>query len=124
MDRHRFEPRRGRPSIKLSREPVCPRKAIFGEIIGGAAQDNQRRLLPPRQRLCLRRIARKGTDRIGHRLPVAMVRRRDERSEEHTSELQSLMRISFAVLCLNKNTNALRLPAMSVHTQKYKPTHR
>src|SRR3546814_10166790 len=29
-----------------------------------------------------------------------------ERSEEHTSELQSLMRISYAVLCLKKkNTN-------------------
>src|SRR3546814_10037932 len=26
----------------------------------------------------------------------------DHRSEEHTSELQSLMRISYAVLCLNK----------------------
>src|SRR3546814_3523590 len=28
-----------------------------------------------------------------------------DRSEEHTSELQSLMRISYAVFCLNKNTN-------------------
>src|SRR3546814_10273650 len=28
-----------------------------------------------------------------------------KRSEEHTSELQSLMRISYAVLCLNKKTN-------------------
>src|SRR3546814_6710434 len=27
------------------------------------------------------------------------------RSEEHTSELQSLMRISYAVFCLNKNKN-------------------
>src|SRR3546814_7906228 len=27
------------------------------------------------------------------------------RSEEHTSELQSLMRISYAVLCLKKNKN-------------------
>src|SRR3546814_8327585 len=27
----------------------------------------------------------------------------DERSEEHTSELQSLMRISYAVFCLTKN---------------------
>src|SRR3546814_9610275 len=27
-----------------------------------------------------------------------------ERSEEHTSELQSLMRISYAVFCLNKQT--------------------
>src|SRR3546814_2445223 len=29
-------------------------------------------------------------------------RRRDPRSEEHTSELQSLMRISYAVFCLKK----------------------
>src|SRR3546814_6652838 len=29
-----------------------------------------------------------------------------ERSEEHTSELQSLMRISYAVFCLNKKTNS------------------
>src|SRR3546814_6740924 len=29
----------------------------------------------------------------------------DGRSEEHTSELQSLMRISYAVFCLKKKTN-------------------
>src|SRR3546814_5662797 len=29
------------------------------------------------------------------------------RSEEHTSELQSLMRISYAVFCLKKNTNKI-----------------
>src|SRR3546814_6430551 len=38
--------------------------------------------------------------------PSAMLRRADsimcERSEEHTSELQSLMRISYAVFCFNK----------------------
>src|SRR3546814_892629 len=28
----------------------------------------------------------------------------EHRSEEHTSELQSLMRISYAVFCLNKKT--------------------
>src|SRR3546814_3441995 len=31
-----------------------------------------------------------------------------ERSEEHTSELQSLMRISYAVFCLKKKTNNKR----------------
>src|SRR3546814_19851832 len=31
------------------------------------------------------------------------VRHGDSRSEEHTSELQSLMRISYAVFCLKKN---------------------
>src|SRR3546814_8716597 len=30
---------------------------------------------------------------------------RDRRSEEHTSELQSLMRISYAVFCLKKTNN-------------------
>src|SRR3546814_7988857 len=30
---------------------------------------------------------------------------RSARSEEHTSELQSLMRISYAVFCLKKKTN-------------------
>src|SRR3546814_2232956 len=32
-------------------------------------------------------------------------KRSDSRSEEHTSELQSLMRISYAVFCLKKNTS-------------------
>src|SRR3546814_7981326 len=31
-----------------------------------------------------------------------------ERSEEHTSELQSLMRISYAVFCLKKKTEQLK----------------
>src|SRR3546814_4114187 len=30
----------------------------------------------------------------------------DQRSEEHTSELQSLMRISYAVFCLKKKTTS------------------
>src|SRR3546814_4377990 len=32
-------------------------------------------------------------------------RRHSQRSEEHTSELQSLMRISYAVFCLKKKRN-------------------
>src|SRR3546814_2034341 len=39
--------------------------------------------------------------------PVAG-RRQGERSEEHTSELQSLMRISYAVFCLKKKKNITR----------------
>src|SRR3546814_5781269 len=34
-----------------------------------------------------------------------------ERSEEHTSELQSLMRISYAVFCLKKTRHDIELPA-------------
>src|SRR3546814_8226005 len=35
-------------------------------------------------------------------LSVLSIRRMSARSEEHTSELQSLMRISYAVFCLKK----------------------
>src|SRR3546814_8161321 len=34
--------------------------------------------------------------------------RDDARSEEHTSELQSLLRISYAVFCLKKKTNKIQ----------------
>src|SRR3546814_3235148 len=37
--------------------------------------------------------------------PLANRPRIDPRSEEHTSELQSLMRISYAVFCLKKKNN-------------------
>src|SRR3546814_9989929 len=39
---------------------------------------------------------------------------RPERSEEHTSELQSLMRISYAVFCLKKKTKHKK-----IMTRKY-----
>src|SRR3546814_4742012 len=42
--------------------------------------------------------------RRGRDLPVAF-NRKEARSEEHTSELQSLMRISYAVFCLKKKKN-------------------
>src|SRR3546814_8665143 len=38
---------------------------------------------------------------MGHELTHALLRH-GSRSEEHTSELQSLMRISYAVFCLKK----------------------
>src|SRR3546814_7531267 len=39
------------------------------------------------------------------------------RSEEHTSELQSLMRISYAVFCLKKKTTTHKLPTTTHNTQ-------
>src|SRR3546814_3902512 len=43
------------------------------------------------------------TDKIVPRADTPLGR--DPRSEEHTSELQSLMRISYAVFCLKKKQN-------------------
>src|SRR3546814_3200650 len=47
-----------------------------------------------------------------------------ERSEEHTSELQSLMRISYAVFCLKKKKNIRNTTYSITHTTKYIQTHK
>src|SRR3546814_6754099 len=41
----------------------------------------------------------------------------EDRSEEHTSELQSLMRISYAVFCLKKNNNHTSQTVLNRTTQ-------
>src|SRR3546814_2725890 len=51
-------------------------------------------------------------ENFAYRLNVA-VEDRDSRSEEHTSELQSLMRISYAVFCLKKKITRTK----TSHTQ-------
>src|SRR3546814_2311102 len=56
----------------------------------------------PRQGLDRRARGRGGEDPGTGPAARPQARRR---SEEHTSELQSLMRISYAVLCLTKKTN-------------------
>src|SRR3546814_10695802 len=75
---------------------------------GGAGylDDRQAALLSvavgPEDRLTFAHADQAGADR-GHDRDTAG---RDIRSEEHTSELQSLMRISYAVFCLKKKTTA------------------
>src|SRR3546814_5269769 len=55
---------------------------------------------------------------IGVRSHQASKMPMDARSEEHTSELQSLMRISYAVFCLNKETPTVNYSQHShVHQQ-------
>src|SRR3546814_6964109 len=43
-----------------------------------------------------------GAGHLGRQLELQALLAEDARSEEHTSELQSLMRISYAVFCLKK----------------------
>src|SRR3546814_2497772 len=71
----------------------CPPSQLLGHGTALAAQVCDRRLDPARARLGLFRAF----DRLGG---LALTR-----SEERTSELQSLMRISYAVFCLKKKTN-------------------
>src|SRR3546814_3434335 len=82
---------------------VCQQCAIIGYVALGpqAGED----------RCCLRNVAGAVG---GPGLSRAQERRRldqlgDIRSEEHTSELQSLMRISYAVFCLKKKKAKIRI---------------
>src|SRR3546814_6926315 len=60
-----------------------------------------------------------GAQRVGPRCRAAAGAKSSlrTRSEEHTSELQSLMRLSYAVFCLNKKNNYL------THTPYATETH-
>src|SRR3546814_1070706 len=63
-------------------------------------------------------------DRLDHRITQLLVTR-DPKSEEHTSELQSLMRISYAVFCLKKkkkNTNTTTTNSIQIHIHIIKLT--
>src|SRR3546814_6156010 len=58
--------------------------------------------------------------RADPRAQSAQHHRCGDRSEEHTSELQSLIRISYAVSCLNKQT--IHVAPLST-SLKYRPTY-
>src|SRR3546814_1048810 len=83
-----------------SRLDVLPvdRHAPTLRVIEAKEQSRDRRLARPRRPDDRQRLARadREADAVQYR-PVRFVR-----SEEHTSELQSLMRISYAVFCLKK----------------------
>src|SRR3546814_3944463 len=65
----------------------APREIVFGVRI-------------PRRGLVV--VSHRHAAQIVHQRPIERVGPDHRRSEEHTSELQSLMRISYAVFCLKK----------------------
>src|SRR3546814_2762978 len=83
----------------------------------------------PRIRTCLLGVPRQTLDYLAtlrrHKatcivLGLGEVDRAETRSEEHTSELQSLMRNSYAVFCLKKKTALHTTTATTTHTS---PSH-
>src|SRR3546814_2651115 len=78
--------------------------------IGGIARQVALQLvlaLEGRRRSDLRQRRRRDEEVLCQALHRAQQIRRHHRSEEHTSELQSLMRTSYAVFCLKKHITAL-----------------
>src|SRR3546814_8051243 len=81
-------------------------------------------LRPARSRLAIRCIAVVDLPDPPFSLPTTITRARSvgggaaRRSEEHTSELQSLMRISYAVFCLKKKKTLKRKTIYRQHTAR------
>src|SRR3546814_9239026 len=95
------------------------------EVRARAALENARRIAIAERRdeiaLHLRlagekRLIDRGIVETRHRPGVEPERAR--RSEEHTSELQSLMRISYAVFCLKKKRNNEKTSEVEKYTIK------
>src|SRR3546814_4282097 len=95
-------PRRTPPSRMISRRsPTASTTLATISIVG----DTPSSCLPP----WLERMTAVAPD------DAALCASCTDRSEEHTSELQSLMRISYAVFCLKKtNTKQKQPPAHSI----------
>src|SRR3546814_2063941 len=91
-----------RPPRSTRTDTLFPYTTLFRSqrrLRGHRAQPDSRRHIP------IRKFARarvRVTDPSSHNSVTGSERR----SEEHTSELQSLMRISYAVFCLKKKKNS------------------
>src|SRR3546814_1026177 len=106
-----------RPPRSTRTDPLFPYTTLFRSGIetlslksAEPARHDQRR----HQRDC----AKRNTFRLGPHRHVDVGDRRGahfRRSEEHTSELQSLMRISYAVFCLKKKTKKKNTNIYTVH---------
>src|SRR3546814_4092864 len=94
-----------RPPRSTRTDTLFPYTTLFRS--GQARAASRWRVSRSRRRQCGDRDSQRGPGVRGD--AVRRARAGLERSEEHTSELQSLMRISYAVFCLNKKRTRLLL---------------
>src|SRR3546814_7803052 len=101
-----------RPPSSTRTDTLFPYTTLFRSAAGATRSSffrfMKRMILPVRQ-----------SKNLKWKLPIS-----SGRSEEHTSELQSLMRISYAVFCLKKNneTNIIQNIQHSTNKQVNKTT--
>src|SRR3546814_3707746 len=112
-----------RPPRPTRTVTLCPYTTLFRSIAGGAgerlsATTGQHRIGGFHEKhrgaavdfrahfaRMLGEIASHAVNAMDRKPAVVATHRHGGRSEEHTSELQSLMRLSYAVFCLKKKTN-------------------
>src|SRR3546814_9130891 len=90
-----------RPARQQGRKRAAVARGCARPCLSDRFRDASAGRPQPARRACVQGLAAPGPGRL-YRLDPLLPRL--GRSEEHTSELQSLMRISYAVLCLKKKT--------------------
>src|SRR3546814_9805876 len=92
---------------RLSREHQVRRDL---RLLGKPGRNQPRRRSHPSNRRRVQDAARLHAPRVDVATAPRTARSGATRSEEHTSELQSLMRISYAVFCLKKKNHKTPIP--------------
>src|SRR3546814_2874997 len=87
------------PSPTLFRSPVDDARSLLALCVGGRIEKTRHYVEVDGH---VFEIDEFFGDNAGLAVAELELHHADERSEEHTSELQSLMRISYAVFCLKK----------------------
>src|SRR3546814_4066941 len=95
-----------RPPRSTRTDTLFPYTTLFRSVAQACHSDSKVRMRRGAGRTgeeCAARNRVRGDASLRTRCRKRRPHRRAARSEEHTSELQSLMRISYAVVCLKKN---------------------
>src|SRR3546814_10287186 len=91
-----------RPPRSTRTDTLFPYTTLFRSIRNGEAEAPVGDRVGRKAAIAAEAGEERRVAEILHALPAIMAATARPRSEEHTSELQSLMRISYAVFCLKK----------------------
>src|SRR3546814_1234631 len=105
------------PYTTLFRSPQCSICRTISDRALLAARDTLKRMYSPQDN----NLDSFAASRQTILFPLAIIHH--AKSEEHTSELQSLMRISYAVFCLKKKTKKTQLHHKQHDKPKIQATH-
>src|SRR3546814_10308728 len=102
-----------RPPRSTRTDTLFPYTTLF------RSDQHARAAIAQRRRRTLADIAETGdAGDLARQHDIGCATDRVDRSEEHTSELQSLMRISYAVFCLKKKKNNIILTKIKFKSEK------
>src|SRR3546814_6189096 len=114
---------RRRPPRSTRTDTLFPYTTLFRSILLQPARQFGREFVSGQLGVAFVQALPRGQQRAGAvGLDRAAFQSKINRSEEHTSELQSLMRISYAVFCLkkkNKTTNLQETKRTTAYTDQY-----